>query len=279
MPNPDTQDELLYTMALDLVPYNLAELSFWNSGFDSLAGIIGTVITLEFSTDIVKEEWTVIWTFPEPAWTPGGQWYEHTIDLSELTGQTIWLGWRYTFDGVSEPLGINYYLDDVYLDAVCDGCLIGGECYDDGDDNPDNFCQLCDPLTTADDWTDKPEETACDDGLFCTIDDECNLAAECVGVDRDCDDGEFCTGVETCDEDSDECVSPGDPCPPDEECFEEFDLCSAEDDDIADDDVADDDVADDDVADDDVTDDDLDDDTADDDAGSDDDDDDDGCGC
>lgn len=65
------------------------------------------------------------------------------------------------------------------------------------------------------------EGTPCDDGLFCTIDDACNAAGECVGELRDCSnsacDPGFCNEVQDACESlplavGDYCVVPGQPC-------------------------------------------------------------------
>ena len=34
-----------------------------------------------------------------------------------------------------------------------DGCLIEGQCYDNGDVNTDGTCQVCDPARSADRWS------------------------------------------------------------------------------------------------------------------------------
>ena len=116
---------------------------------------------------------------------------------------------------------------------LCD-CVISDVCYDDGDQNPTNECEICDPATTAIAWTSNEGET-CDDGLWCTENDLC-AAGACEGAPRDCDDGAFCTGVETCNDDTDACDSPGDPCTANETCNEDTDVCDAADDDDDDDD-------------------------------------------
>lgn len=47
--------------------------------------------------------------------------------------------------------------------------------------------------------------TACEDGLFCTDGDTCEVGL-CAGGPRDCSDGDLCT-QDTCDEDGDQCVN------------------------------------------------------------------------
>jgi len=129
---------------------------------------------------------------------------------------------------------------DVCLDGVCvgsDGCALGETC-----DLPTGQCITSTPCTTATECDDangctedscvndfcshQPNSAACDDGLFCTVDDQCSAGAcggdnrdcsdgvdcttdvcndaldTCIPVPRDinCDDGLFCNGVESCDE-------------------------------------------------------------------------------
>jgi hypothetical protein len=74
---------------------------------------------------------------------------------------------------------------------------------------------------------------SCGDGIGCTV-DICDAGLDaCVNTPDDglCDDGEFCTGVETCDVDLD-CQAGDDPCPDDglfctgtEGCNETLDQC------------------------------------------------------
>ncbi|MCZ7585072.1 MAG: trypsin-like serine protease [Deltaproteobacteria bacterium] len=103
----------------------------------------------------------------------------------------------------------------------CDGCLIGGTCYDDGDVNSSNPCQKCDPDLAYSAWSPR-NGVPCNDGLWCNGDDHCN--------------GGSCSQHE------------GDPCPAGEFCVESADECSEEpvDDDADDDGDDDDDFTDDD---------------------------------
>lgn len=275
---PDVQDELIYTPEIELSTVDAASVTFWSMGYGSLQVDHGTVITVEVSTDPGKGAWDVLWTYPEPEWTLGYHWYEKTVDLSAYVGDKIYLGWRYTFDGVSAGQGKMYYLDDILVQGNCTGCAISGLCYADGEFNPGNACQVCDVANTNTAWTPVTAGTTCNDGLFCTVDDLCDDAGNCDGVARNCSDDLFCTGVEFCYEAGDMCVSPGDPCDESETCNEEAGTCDL---------PGDDDITDDDVSDDDATDDDQVDDDSEDDADDDDDDqldpikdqDDGGCGC
>jgi hypothetical protein len=72
---------------------------------------------------------------------------------------------------------------------IAGNCLIGGACFADGELNPDNDCQICDPVATTSDWTLRAEGTACSDGDVCTGPDTCDAAGTCVGVlDPACND-------------------------------------------------------------------------------------------
>jgi len=53
-------------------------------------------------------------------------------------------------------------------------CVIGGtyRCF--AETNHDNACQWCMPAVNSTEWTAKPDGTACDDGLLCTVTDTCS---------------------------------------------------------------------------------------------------------
>lgn len=78
---------------------------------------------------------------------------------------------------------------------VCDNvlqpgnCLIDGVCYMDGEFNPANDCEVCDPATSTSDWTLRPAGSECDDGNPCT-----GTGAPGIGVDT-CDDMGVCMGM------------------------------------------------------------------------------------
>jgi len=75
-------------------------------------------------------------------------------------------------------------------------CKIDGECYFDGDPNPNNPCEVCDPGVDANAW--RPLfNVACDDGDPCTFETTCQ-GGTCVGQTVLCDDGVACT-TDTCD--------------------------------------------------------------------------------
>ena len=63
--------------------------------------------------------------------------------------------------------------DDDDDSMPCDGCLINGACYGNGQTNPDNHCEICDAFNAGDDWTDN-DGALCNDGLFCNGVDTCS---------------------------------------------------------------------------------------------------------
>ncbi len=85
-------------------------------------------------------------------------------------------------------------------------CLIDGVCRNDGEKNPADTCQVCNPDTPRA-WSPGPDHVPCQDGNPCTLGDEC-LSGVCLpGIPRSCDDGNSCT--------SDHCdpsITSGDPC-------------------------------------------------------------------
>ncbi len=55
--------------------------------------------------------------------------------------------------------------------AGADRCVIEDTCFAEGDPNPENACQVCDPATGSRRWT--AHDGACDDGDVCTTNDTC----------------------------------------------------------------------------------------------------------
>jgi hypothetical protein len=82
----------------------------------------------------------------------------------------------------------------------------GGGCVDGVCDEEQDAC-VGDPLMSG---------TACNDGLFCTVNDACDGLGNCEGAERDCSQLSNQCGQGACDEDSDQCVADpineGQPC-------------------------------------------------------------------
>jgi|GEM_PF-2898843 len=86
-------------------------------------------------------------------------------------------------------------------------CVIGGVCVTDGAGHPSLPCLHCDARApTA--WSPRPDDTTCDDGLFCTTGTRC-VAGSCVGEPLDCTDPGKDPKCHTsaCDEAADTCTS------------------------------------------------------------------------
>ncbi|UCF33526.1 MAG: VCBS repeat-containing protein, partial [Phycisphaerales bacterium] len=131
---------------------------------------------------------------------------------------------------------------DACLNEIDPGaCVIDGACYLDGDSNPANDCELCDPLLsqtqwslrdagsscgdpTDDDCTDPDtcdgagvclpnhvlDGSVCDDGLFCNEGETCTSGVCGGGAGLNCGDGLACT-TDSCDESGDACLNEIDP--------------------------------------------------------------------
>lgn len=101
----------------------------------------------------------------------------------------------------------------------CGGCWDGVAC-NDGDVSTEcgvagALCMTCDDANACTNDVcaagactnaDAPAGTACDDGAFCTVSDECDGSGACGGSARDCSDALGCT-TEMCDESSDSCLA------------------------------------------------------------------------
>ncbi len=61
-------------------------------------------------------------------------------------------------------------------------CAIDGACYNQGDANPNNPCEVCSPADDAEAWSDAAAGTACDDGLACTSATSCDGQGQCAGT-------------------------------------------------------------------------------------------------
>ncbi|GAG75255.1 unnamed protein product, partial [marine sediment metagenome] len=137
--------------------------------------------------------------------------------------------------------------DGVYCNGseTCDE----SKCQDGSNPCPDDglFCngiESCDDETDACVYTGNPcepnlicdeevdscleclEDADCDDDLFCNGEEFCMTGICLPGIEEPCpDDGLFCNGVESCDDETDACVFPGNPCEPNLICDEEINSC------------------------------------------------------
>jgi N-acetylneuraminic acid mutarotase len=176
-------------------------------------------------------------------------------------GDTTAAGWLDAGENFVGVDGYNGAVSAFTLSIDCCDCYIGGVCYQEGNTNPGNPCEICDPDVSQTAWS--PNDGAsCNDAVFCNGVDTCNGTTcehagdpcpddglwcngeeACDEVNDDCDannvpdcsdDGTYCNGDESCDEATDQCVSSGDPCPDDgawcngeEFCDETNDACDA----------------------------------------------------
>lgn len=157
---------------------------------------------------------------------------------------------RKVFD---EPEGTMLFEDEATFTLTCDDCKIENKCWDDGDSNPTNPCQVCDSQKSKSDWT-FDEGKSCSDDKYCNGEEVCDGVTEtckalstpcqddglfcngtevCVEADDSCDhkdapcqdDGLYCNGEEGCQEDTDTCLAPIDPCPQNLEFCDGVEIC------------------------------------------------------
>ncbi len=114
---------------------------------------------------------------------------------------------------------------DTCLNGTCQ-VHSGDPCADSSSDGDADCSESCDEETDSCIAND-PDGSPCDDGLFCTDNEQC-LSGVCTGTEHDCSDNDHCT-IDTCDEDGDQCVHEPDPDPGtegpigDASCFNEID--------------------------------------------------------
>jgi hypothetical protein len=144
-----------------------------------------------------------------------------TCQWDPLTPEECEDGISCTLDFCNPDTGLCVHLDDCPDDVFCDGIEYcdpnagtSGECVEPGnpcDDEPGTTTPYCDEVLGCVECLDA---THCDDQLPCT-DDVCDLVDHvCSNTDNCVQDESFCNGVEYCDSDVEDCVSPGNPCPP-----------------------------------------------------------------
>ncbi|HOU52478.1 MAG TPA: S8 family serine peptidase [Myxococcota bacterium] len=101
---------------------------------------------------------------------------------------------------------------DVCLQGVCghpvsSGCLIEGTCHATNAQNPENPCQSCQPGKTAVAWSSKEDGTRCEDGLYCTVSDQCQAGVCTGGSPKDCSGLDEECRVGTCSEANRACIA------------------------------------------------------------------------
>jgi len=97
----------------------------------------------------------------------GGEDGTTTDTTTDTTSETT------TDEGVVPPSDTQVEADT----SGCQGCVIQAACVPAATVNPDEPCQVCDPDRDAAGWSDRPDETTCDDGDPCTAPGSCFLGA------------------------------------------------------------------------------------------------------
>jgi hypothetical protein len=109
-------------------------------------------------------------------------------------------------------------------EATCPGCFVAGECIAVGALDPNNQCRVCDVERNPLGWSPRVG-AACDDQLFCTIDDTCSVNGACQGSPRECEDGVVCNGTSTCNEQTESCTPDSNQCGSNAVCDARSDSC------------------------------------------------------
>lgn len=147
--------------------------------------------------------------------TDGGlSWRNHVIDQADLDAAGVTLTstmkLRFTAND-ADPQSINESGLDAFVVSgfACVGatCSIGGQEYTEGETNPANDCEFCDPSADPNNWSPRPSGTACGDqndtdcdnpntcdGAGTCLDNYEPPSAECRPAAGDCDVAEFCPG-------------------------------------------------------------------------------------
>ena len=145
----------------------------------------------EFDTPITSGSWCF------GILTPAGTSITASLDDNGTQGGGFWYNPAGTW--ALDPSNGDLMYRGTSLDCPDCACYIDDTCYYEGDINPSNECEQCDPSSSVDSWSGNDGVT-CDDGVGCTEDDICT-GNVCGGTPLDslCDDGKWCTGAETCD--------------------------------------------------------------------------------
>ncbi len=127
----------------------------------------------------------------------------------------------------SQSIEVNVYEDDAVVTLVAGGELIASADSENGGSMDLEFSKEIPtdvpavitvtkegyrPYVAEVRFVECAEDADCDDGLWCNGAESCVDNACRSGEAPDCNDDVFCNGTEVCDEDSDKCVSLGDPC-------------------------------------------------------------------
>jgi len=122
-----------------------------------------------------------------------------------------------------DPMGGEGGFDTNAGGVACPGCSLSGSCVAVGGQNPENPCEVCDPGRDEAGWSSN-DGLACDDGLFCTVEDACRDRI-CGGAARVCEDGVGCNGVSVCLEEEGTCSAGENQCSDLQLCNAESDEC------------------------------------------------------
>ena len=135
-------------------------------------------------------------------------------DCSAQTGQCTNGVCNETADACeAQPKPVNTTCDDGLFCTVGDKCNAAGLCNvttprDCSAQNGQCTTGQCNEATDACFAQAKPVNTACDDGLFCTVNDMCNAGGSCVlGIPRDCSSLNTQCADGVCDEAGDACTT------------------------------------------------------------------------
>lgn len=103
-------------------------------------------------------------------------------------------------DGTMCDDGLWCTIDDTCVSGNCAGEI--RTCSNLSDACHEGSCELDQDQCVA---HEKPDNTQCDDGLWCTEDDRCQ-GGSCTGAAKSCNDSDDCT-IDNCDEDNDRCLN------------------------------------------------------------------------